>query len=132
KRKLLRMGWDHIEIDHFNFIMRAAFIMEITYRNNIFNSILYRYSVIRGNHEVNEIADKIIQKIMMNEIQSLFMLARDLEEASSRFNEHYFNPKTSDWKDIPFVDLYDLVLERLEEYYYEGSNLIKKSISEII
>jgi hypothetical protein len=132
KRKLLTMGWDHIEIDHFNFIMRAAFIMEITYRNNIFNSILYRYSVIRGNHEVNETADKIIQKIMMNETQSLFMLARDLEEASSKFNEHYFNPKTSDWKDIPFVDLYDLALERLEEYYYEGSNLIKKSISEII
>jgi hypothetical protein len=132
KRKLLTMGWDHIEIDHFEFIMRAAFVMEMIYRNNIFNSILHRYSVIRGNHEVNETADKIIQKIMMDEIQSLFMVIRDLEEASSRFKEHYFNPETSDYKDIPFVDLYDLILERLEEYYYEGSNLIKKSISEII
>src|SRR5207302_10475599 len=108
---------------HCNFVMRAAFVMEMIYRNNIFNSILYRYSVLRGDHEVNDEADKIIQKIMMNEIQSLFMLTRELEQISSRFNEHYFNPETSHYKDIPFVDLFDLITEQLEEYYYEGSNL---------
>jgi hypothetical protein len=113
--------------------MRSAFEMETIYRNNIFNSTLHRYSVIRGSHEVNEIADKIIQKIMMNEIQSLFMLTRDLEEVSSRFNEHYFNPETSDYKDIPFVDLYDLIWERLEWYYCdEEPTLLNKSISDPI
>jgi hypothetical protein len=131
-RKLLARGWDRIERNHFRFIMRAAFVMETIYRNNIFNSILHRYSVIRGSHEVNEIADKIIQKIMNNEIQSLFILARDLEEVSSRFNEHHFNPETSHYKDIPFVDLYNLILEKLDEYYHEGSDLLNKSISDKI
>ncbi len=101
ERKLLNKGWNHLDIQHIFWVMRSAFAMEKIYRNNIFNSILYRYSVIRSDHEVNEMADKIIQKIMMNEIQSLFMLTRDLEEVSSRFNEHYFNPETSDYKDIP-------------------------------
>ena len=94
ERKLLTRGWDRIEIEHFEFIMRSAFVMETIYRNNIFNSILHRYSIIRGKHEVNEIADKIIQKIMLNEIQYLFLLTTELEEVSSRFNEHYFNPET--------------------------------------
>jgi hypothetical protein len=132
KRKLLARGWDRKEIKHFVFIMRSAFVMETIYRNNIFNSILHRYSIIRGKHEVNEIADKIIQKIMMNEIQSLFVLTRDLEEVSSRFNEHYFNPETSHYKDIPFVDLYDLILEKLDQYYHEESDLLNKSISDTI
>jgi hypothetical protein len=54
--------------------------METIYRNNIFNSVLHRYSTMRGKYEVDEIADKIIQKIMMNQVQFLFMLTRDLEE----------------------------------------------------
>jgi hypothetical protein len=132
KRKLLTRGWDRIEIEHFKLIMRSAFIMETIYRNNIFNSILHRYSIIRGQHKVNEIADKIIQKIMMNEIQSLFMLIGDLEEVSSRFNEHYFNPETSDYRDIPFVDVYDLILEKIDDYYHEQSDLLNKSISDTI
>jgi len=132
ERKLLLRKWDRIEIKHFEVIMRSAFLMETIYRNNIFNSILYRYSIIRGRHEVNEKADKIIQKIMMNEIQSLFMLISDLEEVSSKFNEHYFNPETSDYRDIPFVDVYDLILEKIEDYYHEQSDLLNKSISDTI
>jgi hypothetical protein len=132
-RKLLAKGWDQTEIGLFVFMMRAAFGMETIYRNNLFNSILHRYSIIRGKHEVNEIADKVIQKIMMNEIQSLFNLTRELEEISSKFNEHYFNPETSDYKDIPFVDLYDLILERLEWYYCDDQPpLLKKLISDPI
>jgi len=132
-RKLLAKGWDRIETGHFNFIMRSAFEMETIYRNNLFNSILHRYSVIRGKHEVNEMADKVIQKIMMNEVQSLFKLTRELEEISSKFNEHYFNPETSDYKDIPFVDLYNLILERLEWYFRdEEPTLLNKSISDPI
>lgn len=131
-RKLLAKGWNHLEIQHFNFVMRAAFVMEMIYRNNIFNSILYRYSVIRSNYEINDEADEIIQKIMMNEIQSLFMLTRELEQIGSKFNEHYFNPETSHYKDIPFVDFFDLIMERLEYYYYEGPNLTNKSISRTI
>jgi len=133
ERKLLARGWDRIERNHFKFIMRSAFEMETIYRNIIFNSILHRYSLIRGKHEVNEIADKVIQKLMMNEIQSLFKLTRELEEISSKFNEHYFNPETSDYKDIPFVDLYNLILERLEWYYRdEEPPLLNKSISDPI
>jgi len=132
ERKLLLRKWDRIEIKHFKFIMRSAFIMETIYRNNIFNSILYRYSIIRRQHKVNDIADKIIQRIMMNEIQSLFMLTRDLEEVGSRFNEHYFNPETSDYRDIPFVDLYDLILEKIDVYYHEQSDLLNKSVSDTI
>ena len=113
--------------------MRSAFEMETIYRNIIFNSILHRYSLIRGKYEVNEIADKVIQKIMMNEIQSLFKLTRELEETSSKFNEHYFNPETSDYEDLPFVDLYNLILERLEWYYLdEEPPLLNKSISDPI
>jgi hypothetical protein len=132
ERKLLSRRWDRIEIKHFISIMRSAFGMETIYRNNIFNSILHRYSIIRAEHQVNEIADKIIQKIMMNQIQFLFMLTRDVEEVSSRFNEHYFNPETSHHKDIPFVDLYNLISEKIEDYYHEESDLLNKSISEPI
>lgn len=132
RSKLLARGWTHDEIPYFKFIMRSAFRMEMIYRNNIFNSILHRYSVISGEYVVNEEADQIIQKSMMNEIQSLFMLARDLEQITSGFTKHYFNPETSEYKDIPFVDLFSLILGQLEDYYHEESVLINKSISNAI
>jgi hypothetical protein len=131
-RKLLSRGWNSVEIKHFRYIMRSAFRMETIYRNSIFNSILHRYYIIRDEHEVNEIADKIIQKMMMNQVQFLFALIADLQEISSRFNEHYFNPETSEYEDIPFVDIYDLILENIERYYHEESSLLNKSLSDTI
>jgi hypothetical protein len=133
-RKLLGKGWNHSEIDKFIYIMRTAFRMEVTYRNNIFNSILHRYSTIIADYDINDTANQIIQKIMMNEIQSLFRLAQDLERLGSRFSsEHrYFDPENSHWKDIPFVDMDNLILEQLEDYYYDEALLLNKSISDII
>ena len=40
--------------------------------------------------------------------------------------------KPSHYKDIPFVDLYDLILENIEDYYHEESDLLNKSISDTI
>lgn len=133
-RKLLSKGWNHSEIDKFIYIMRTAFRMEVIYRNNIFNSILHRYSTIIADYDINDTANQIIQKIMMNEIQSLFHLAQDLERLGTKFSsEHrYFDPENSHWKDIPFVDIYDLILEQLEDYYHDEALLLNKSISDII
>lgn len=130
--KLLTKGWPRDDIPYFDFIMRSAFGMEMIYRNNIINSILHRYSVITGDHVVNKVADKIIQKIMMDEIQSLFTLTRDLEQISSGFTKHYFNPEKSWYTDIPFVDLFDLIFEKVEDYYHQEPNLMNKSISDTI
>lgn len=100
-----------------------------------------------GKTEDPEEADKILERKLLTKgcdrieiehfnfiMRSAFeMVTRDLEEVSSRFNEHYFNPETSDYKDIPFVDLYNLILERLEWYYCdEMPTLLNKSISDPI
>jgi len=62
---------------------------------------------------------KIIQKIMANEIQSLFALAQELDRLNSKFDsDHcYFGSEYSHWKEIPFVDFYELILEQIDNYY---------------
>lgn len=134
-RKLLNKGWNHSEIHLITDIMGTAFRMEVIYRNIIFNSIIHRYSTILTNYDINDTANKIIQKIMANEIQSLFALAQELDRLNSKFDsEHcYFGSEYSHWKEIPFVDFYELILEQIENYYYEEEALlINQSISSII
>ena len=133
-RKLLNKGWDHSEIHLIAYIMGAAFRMEVIYRNVIFNSIIHRYSTILTNYDINDTANKIIQKIMTNEIQSLFALAQELDRLASKFDsEHcYFGSEYSRWKEIPFVDFYELILEQIDNYYWEEALLINKSVSGII
>ena len=114
--------------------MGAAFKMEVIYRNIIFNSIIHRYSTILTNYDINETANKIIQKILTNELQSLFVLAQELDRLASKFDsDHcYFGSEYSHWKEIPFVDFYELILEQIDNYYWEDALLINKSISSII
>lgn len=136
RRKLLYKGWDNQDIAAFNDIMLSAFRMESIYRMNIFNSFLYRYSSIKDEYDVNQIADKIILKIIMDEIQSLFMLAGDLEDLSFKFssNNYYFNPERVDRiTDVPFVDTHDTTEEQIESFYlFEESVLTNKLISNTI
>ena len=133
-RKLLNKGWNHSEIHLITYIMGTAFRMEVIYRNTIFNSIIHRYSTILTDYDINNTANKIIQKIMSNEIQSLFALAQELERLASKFeSEHcYFGSEYSHWIEIPFVDFYELILEQIDNYYEEEALLINKSISSII
>ncbi len=135
-RKLLYRKWDDQDIVSFNDIMRSAFRMESIYRMNILNSILHRYSSIKYEYEVSQVADKIILKIIMDEIQSLFLLAGDLEDLSYKFssNNHYFNPEHADRiTDVPFVDTYDTIEEQIESFYmFEESVLTNRSISNTI
>lgn len=136
RRKLLYKRWDAQEIVHFNDIMQSAFRMESIYRMNILNSILHRYSSIKYEYEVNQIADKIILKIIMDGIQSLFLLAGDLKELSFKFssNNYYINPEHADRiTDVPFVDTYDMIEEQIESFYlFEESVLTNKLISNTI
>jgi len=99
--------------------MGTAFRMEVIYRNIIFNSIIHRYSSILTNYDINDTANKIIQKIMANEIQSLFALAQELDRLNSKFDsDHcYFGSEYLHWKEIPFVDFYELILEQIDNYY---------------
>jgi hypothetical protein len=108
--------------------------MEVIYRNNIFNSILHRYSTILIDYDINDTANKIIQKIMANEIQVLFGITQDLQRLTSIISseDRYFGSEYSHWRDIPFVDMYDFIIEELEEYYHEEATLINKSISNTI
>ena len=69
--------------------MGTAFRMEVIYRNIIFNSIIHRYSSILTNYDINDTANKIIQKIMANEIQSLFALAQELDRLNSKFDSDH-------------------------------------------
>jgi hypothetical protein len=135
-RKLLYRKWDDQDIASFNDIMLSAFRMESIYHMNILNSILHKYSSIKSEYEVNQIADKIILKIIMGEIQSLFLLAGDLEELSFKFSSsnYYFNPEHADRiTDIPFVDTYDTIEEQIESFYmFEESVLTNKLISNTI
>lgn len=136
RNKLLHRGWDNQDIGSFDDIMRSAFRMESIYRMNIFNSFLYRYSSIKDEYNVNQIADKIILKIIMDEIQSLFLLAGDLEELSYKFssNNYYFNSERADRViDVPFVDTYDTIEEQVESFYlFEEPVLTNKLISHAI
>lgn len=136
RRKLLFKGWDNQDIGSFDDIMRSAFRMESIYRMNILNSILHRYSSIKYEYDVNQIADKIILKIIMVEIQSLFLLSGDLEDLSYKFssNNYYFNPERADRiTDVPFVDTYDTIEEQIESFYlFEESVLTNKLISNTI
>jgi len=135
-RKLLYKRWDDQDIIYFDDIMRSAFRMESIYRMNILNSILHRYSSIKYEYEINQIADKIILKIIMDKIQSLFLLAGDLEDLSIKFssNNYYFNPEHADRiTDVPFVDTYDTIEEQIESFYlFEESVLTNKLISKTI
>lgn len=70
--------------------MGTAFRMDVIYRNIIFNSIIHRYSSILTNYDINDTANKIIQKIMANEIQSLFALAQELDRLKIRFRSLLF------------------------------------------
>ena len=56
---------------------------------------------------------------MANEIQSLFALAQELDRLNSKFDsDHcYFGSEYSHWKEIPFVDFYQLILEQTDNYY---------------
>lgn len=136
RRKLLHKKWDDQDISSFNNIMHSAFRMESIYRMNIFNSILHRYTTIKYEYEVNQMADKIILKIIMDEIQSLFLLAGGLEDLSLKFssNNYYFNPEHADRiTDVPFVDTYDTIEEQIETFYmFEGSVLTNSLISNTI
>lgn len=71
---------------------------------------------------------------MANEIQSLFALAQELDRLNSKFDsDHcYFGSEYSHWKEIPFVDFYQLILEQTDNYYQEETLLINKTISSII
>lgn len=133
-RKLLNKGWNHSEIRLITYIMGTAFRMEVIYRNIIFNSIIHRYSTILTNYDINDTANKIIQEVMANEIQSLFVLTQELETVNSKFeSEHcYFGSEYSHFIEIPFVDFYELIVEQIDNYYEEGALLINKSISSII
>lgn len=136
RRKLLYKRWDDQDIANFDDIMLSAFRMESIYRANILNSILHRYSSMKYEYEINQIADKIILKVIMDEIQSLFLLAGDLEEISFKFssNNHYFNPERADRiTDVPFVDTYDTIEEQIESFFlFEESVLTNKLISNTI
>lgn len=135
-RKLMYKRWDDQDIANFDDIMLSAFRMECIYRANILNSILHRYSSIKYEYEINQIADKIILKIIMDEIQSLFLLAGDIEELSFKFssNNYYFNSEHSDRiTDVPFVDTYDTIEEQIESFFlFEDSVLTNKVISNTI
>jgi hypothetical protein len=66
--------------------MRSAFKMETFYRKNILTFILNRYSEIKLENEVNEIANKIILKLVMSKIEKIFLMVDEL----LNINEKYF------------------------------------------
>jgi hypothetical protein len=136
RRKLLKKGWDKQDVESFHGIMHSAFRMESIYRSTIFNCMLYRYSSIKYEYDVNEIADRIITEIMMLEIHRLFLLAVDLEEINSKFesDQYYFSPEKADRiTDVPFVDIYDTIEEEITIFYYwEDAVLTNMVISDII
>jgi hypothetical protein len=66
--------------------MRSAFKMETFYGKNILTFILNRYSEIKLENEVNEIANKIILKLVMSKIEKIFLMVDEL----LNINEKYF------------------------------------------
>lgn len=132
KNKLRTKGWHPIEIESFENIMRSAFKMETFYRKNILTFILNRYSDIKYEYEVNEIANKIILKIIMGKIEKIFLMVGELQDVNNKyiFNpNYYFNAETEVEEKLPFVDISLLLLQDIDQLYYEDFNLINESIA---
>jgi hypothetical protein len=112
--------------------MRSAFKMETFYGKNILTFILNRYSEIKLENEVNEIANKIILKLVMSKIEKIFLMVDELLNINEKyiFNSNYcFNSETEVEEKLPFVDLYLLLLQDIDQLYLNDFNLINKSIA---
>ncbi|HSF49320.1 MAG TPA: hypothetical protein VLA74_01050 [Nitrososphaeraceae archaeon] len=132
KNKLRKKGWNPVEIESFESIMRSAFKLETYYRKNILTVILNRYSEIIDEYDVNEIANKIILKIIMSKIEKIFLLVGELQEVNDKyiFNpNYYFNAENEVEEKLPFVDISLLLLEDIRELYYDDFNLINESVA---
>ncbi len=132
KNKLRTKGWDRVEIESFQSVMRSAFKMETFYRKNILTFILNRYSDIKLENEVNEIANKIILKLVMSKIEKIFLMVDELRNINEKyiFNSNYcFNSETEVEEKLPFVDLYLLLLQDIDQLYLNDFNLINNSIA---
>ena len=130
--KLRSKGWHHTEIESFLYIMRSAFKMETFYRKNILTFILNRYSEIKSENEVNEIANKIILKLFMNKIEKIFLMVEELNDINDKyiFNSNYcFNAEIEVEEKLPFVDLYLLLLQDIDQLYSDDFNLMNKIIA---
>ena len=132
KNKLRNKGWHSVEIESFQSIMRSAFKMETFYRKNILTFILNRYSEIKAENKVNEIANKIILKLIMSKIEKIFLMVGELQNITDKyiFNSNYcFNAETEVEEKLPFVDISLLLLQDIDQLYYEDFNLINESIA---
>jgi hypothetical protein len=112
--------------------MRSAFKMETFYGKNILTFILNRYSEIKLENEVNEIANKIILKLVMSKIEKIFLMVDELLNINEKyiFNSNYcFNSETEVEEKLPFVNLYLLLLQDIDQLYLNDFNLINKSIA---
>ena len=121
-----------MDINSFQSIMRSAFKMETFYRKNILTFILNRYAEIRTKYEVNEIANKIILKLIMTKIEKIFLMVEELHGINKKyiFNRNYcFNAKTEVEEKLPFVELYLLLLQDIDQLYIEDFNLMNESIA---
>ena len=132
KNKLRNKGWHHTEIESFLYIMRSAFKMETFYRKNILTFILNKYSEIKTEYEVNEIANKIILKLFMNKIEKIFLMVEELNDINDKyiFNRNYcFNAKTEVEEKLPFVNLYLLLFQDIDQLYSDDFNLMNENIA---
>ena len=132
KNQLRNKGWNPMDINSFQSIMRSAFKMETFYRKNILTFILNRYSEIKSKFEVNEIANKIILKLIMTKIEKIFLMVEEIYDINKKyfFNRNYcFNAKTEVEEKLPFVDLYLLLLQDIDLLYFYDLNLTNEIIA---
>jgi hypothetical protein len=74
RRKLLQKGWKDEELESFHNVIESTCRIENSYRKNICNSLLHRYSLISSKFEVKENTREILTKIILKQITHLLSL----------------------------------------------------------
>jgi hypothetical protein len=136
KNKLLARGFNKREIASFDDEMNYSFDLENTYRKNIMNCLLHRYSDILTNYSPNDKANSILLHVIMKYIFNIFSFSKDLEKINYEIldsPERYFNTKYEDRRErLPFLPVYEWVLIDIEEFFEDDPVFSIKEIANII
>jgi hypothetical protein len=105
RQKLLAKGWTKRELESFDKVMESICRLGDFYRQNICNSLLYRYSCILANFNIKENTTEIIKKIILDQITYLLSLHAD-------------NYSTPDFAPYRFGDLSESIADEIDSMFH--------------
>jgi hypothetical protein len=77
KNRLLSKGWTNGEIDSYHKVRDSLYTVLHIYNSQIYNCIIHRYSLIVDEFDVNQIAQGILNKIIIDQMMQEIIIDND-------------------------------------------------------